>query len=81
MRAVQDHWEHFEHGADVGVCGISSTKAGAFGRAVLALTAVETDPAQVQPCRVIELDCQAADDELLLTRKEARLAPLVCIKG
>jgi tRNA nucleotidyltransferase (CCA-adding enzyme) len=66
--AVQDHWEHFEHGADVGVRGIASTKAGAFEQAALALTAVVTDPARVQPRCAIELECRAADDELLLAR-------------
>lgn len=66
--ARHDHWEHFEHGADVGVRGIASTKAGAFEQAALALTAVVTDPAQVQPRRAVEIECRAADDELLLAR-------------
>lgn len=65
---MRDHWEHFEHGADVGVRGIASTKAGAFEQAALALTAVVTDPKQVQPRRAVEIECRAADDELLLAR-------------
>ena len=37
-------WEHFEHGADVGVRGIGPTPASAFEQAALALTAVITEP-------------------------------------
>ena len=61
-----DHWEHFEHGADIGVRGIASTKAGAFEQAALALTAVVTDPVGVVPCLRVDIDCRAPDDELLL---------------
>ena len=61
-----DHWEHFEHGADIGVRGIASTKAGAFEQAALALTAVVTDPAGVVPRLRVDIDCRAPDDELLL---------------
>jgi len=63
---MQDHWEHFEHGADVGVRGIASSKAGAFEQAALALTAVVTDPGLVVSRRAVEIRCEAADDELLL---------------
>ena len=41
-------WQHFHHGADVGVRGIGSTLAQAFEQAALALTAVVTDPATVK---------------------------------
>ena len=43
------YWEHFPHGADVGVRGVAPTRAGAFEQAALALTAVVTDPAPVRP--------------------------------
>ena len=59
-------WEHFEHGADIGVRGLAPTKAGAFEQAALALTAVITDPARVEPKQPVALECEAADDELLL---------------
>lgn len=65
---MQDRWEHFEHGADIGVRGIASTKSGAFEQAALALTAVVTDPKRVEPCRAVEIVCRAADEELLLAR-------------
>jgi len=59
-------WEHFEHGADVGVRGIAPTKSGAFEQAALALTAVVTDPARVDACEAVTIECEAGDDELLL---------------
>lgn len=63
---VQTRWEHFEHGADVGVRGCGATKAEAFEQAALALTAVVADPAAVRPLERVELACEAPDDELLL---------------
>jgi len=71
VSAVQDHWKRFEQGAEAGV----------FEQAALVLTAMVTGPAQLQLRRAIELECRASDDELLLARKVARLAPRVCIKG
>ena len=59
-------WEHFEHGADIGVRGIAPTRAGAFEQAALALTAVLTDPRAVRPAQAVEIACEAPDDELLL---------------
>jgi len=60
------HWEHFEHGADIGVRGLAPTKAGAFEQAALALTAAVTDPAGVSPRESVAIVCEAPDDELLL---------------
>lgn len=62
----EGRWEHFEHGADIGVRGIAPTRAGAFEQAALALTAVLTDPREVRPAQAVEIDCEAPDDELLL---------------
>jgi len=59
-------WEHFEHGADVGVRGLGATKAQAFEQAALALTAVIADPSTVQPLDRVAVSCEAPDDELLL---------------
>jgi tRNA nucleotidyltransferase (CCA-adding enzyme) len=59
-------WEHFAHGADIGVRGRGPTAAAAFEQAALALTAVVTDPARVRPVESVPLRCQAADLELLL---------------
>ncbi|HET7365157.1 MAG TPA: archease [Burkholderiales bacterium] len=59
-------WEHYEHGADIGVRGYGWSKAEAFEHAALALTAVVTDPALVGEFDVVELECEAPDDDLLL---------------
>jgi tRNA nucleotidyltransferase (CCA-adding enzyme) len=63
---MQEHWEHYEHGADIGVRGYGPTKARAFEQAALALTAVITDPVGVQAQEAVQLRCEAPDDELLL---------------
>lgn len=62
----RDRWEHFEHGADVGVRGIAASLSGAFEQAALALTAVVVDPSSVAERRRIEVECEAPDLELLL---------------
>ena len=59
-------WEHFEHGADVGVRGIGDSKAEAFAQAALAMTAAVTDPALVRALEPVELRCKAPVDDLLL---------------
>lgn len=63
---MHDHWEHFEHGADIGVRGLGATKAAAFEQAALALTAVITDPQRVAATETVRIHCEAPDDELLL---------------
>jgi len=60
------NWEHFEHGADIGVRGCGATLAAAFAQAACALTAVVTDPDAVSARQAIEIQCAAPDDELLL---------------
>jgi SHS2 domain-containing protein len=59
-------WEHFDHGADIGVRGWGLTKAAAFEQAALALTAVVTDPQCVAGRDTVHISCEADDDELLL---------------
>lgn len=58
-------WEHFDHGADIGVRGIGCTAAQAFEQAALALTAVVTDPTTVQLREVRHVECEAVDLEAL----------------
>lgn len=60
------YWEHFPHGADMGVRGIGDSKEQAFEQAALALTAVITDPHTVAPAACVEVACEAPDDEFLL---------------
>jgi tRNA nucleotidyltransferase (CCA-adding enzyme) len=59
-------WEHFQHGADIGIRGIGPTKEQAFRQAAMALTAVITDPARVALTREVSVECEAPDDEILL---------------
>ena len=59
-------WEHYEHGADIGVRGFGATKAQAFEQAALAMTAVAVDPVAVEPRERVAICCEAPDDELLL---------------
>ena len=59
-------WEHFDHGADIGVRGWGRTRAEAFEQAALALTAVVADPASLTPVTPVAIRCEAPDDELLL---------------
>lgn len=63
---MNDQWEHFEHGADIGVRGFATTKAGAFEQAALALMAVITEPGRVAAHDRVAIDCEAMDDEVLL---------------
>lgn len=59
------HWELFPHGADVGVRGVAATKAAAFEQAALATTAAVTDPELVRPLTLVQVTCEAPDNELL----------------
>jgi SHS2 domain-containing protein len=60
------NWDHFRHGADIGLIGTGTDKARAFEAIALALTAVVTDPDKVAATETIELRCTAPSDELLL---------------
>ncbi len=60
------YWEHFSHEADMGVRGAGASKEEAFEQAALALTAVITDPKNIQPVTAVEFICEAPDDEVLL---------------
>ena len=59
-------WLHLPHMADIGLQGNGASLAEAFEQAALALTAVVTDPARVQPNTAINVSCSAVDRELLL---------------
>jgi tRNA nucleotidyltransferase (CCA-adding enzyme) len=59
-------WEHFAHGADIGIRGRGETRDRAFAEAARALTAVATDPDSVVPRLAVQIRCRAPDPELLL---------------
>lgn len=67
LREGAGRWEHFPHGADVGVRGFGADMAEAFEQAALALTAVVTNPVSVAAEQAVRLSCRAPDRELLLT--------------
>lgn len=59
-------WEHFAHGADLGVRGYGRTLAEAFEQTALALAAAVVDPGTVRAVDTAEIHCEAPDPELLL---------------
>lgn len=59
-------WQHFAHGADIGIRGRGATPAEAFAQAAIALTAVVTDPGLVRPQVAVQMQCQAPGLEMLL---------------
>jgi len=63
---VTARWEHYEHGADIGVRGYGETLAAAFEQAALAMTAVIADPSGIDPREAVDIECEAPDPELLL---------------
>jgi SHS2 domain-containing protein len=60
------NWEHFPHGADIGVRGRGGSLTVAFEQAALALTAVVTDPDVVEANELVEIRCEAPNLEVLL---------------
>ncbi len=58
-------WEHFPHGADIGLRGFGATPEEAFEQAAYALTAAVTST-DVAPKIAVEISCEAPDAELLL---------------
>ncbi len=63
---MKGRWEHFEHEADIGVRGFGETREEAFVQAALAMVAVVSDPATVRPTERVDIECESADEELLL---------------
>jgi len=60
-------WEHFPHGADIGIRGIGASLNEAFEQAGIALVAVITDPGMVGAKASVAIRCEAPDYEVLLT--------------
>ena len=63
--AIDGRYELFAHEADIGIRGWGSTKAVAFAQAALGLTAVVTDPAEVNACTSVAIECAAPNDVTL----------------
>ena len=60
------HWEHYGHGADIGVRGVGPTMEAAFEQAAVALAGVITDPSSVEARQEVTIECQAPNPEVLL---------------
>jgi tRNA nucleotidyltransferase (CCA-adding enzyme) len=58
-------WEHFSHGADIGVRGFGASVEEAFEQAAVGLTAVVADVSKVGQKETIHARCSAPDLELL----------------
>ncbi|HXY57521.1 MAG TPA: archease [Methylocystis sp.] len=59
-------WEHFAHGADIGVRGFGPTQAEAFAQAARAMCAAIVDPKDVRPDQTIEIEAEAPSADVLL---------------
>jgi tRNA nucleotidyltransferase (CCA-adding enzyme) len=57
-------WQHFPHGADLGVCGWGPTIEASFEEAAKAMTAAITTAA-VRPTTRVDVECKSANPELL----------------
>lgn len=58
-------WEHFHHQADIGVRGIGNSMAEAFEEGAVGLMAVMCQRDTVEAKNEIQIECEAADVELL----------------
>ena len=67
VSAAENHWEHFSHVADIGIRGYGKTLEQAFQQTAIAMTAVVCNPAAVKPEIPVRFECDAPDQELLLT--------------
>jgi SHS2 domain-containing protein len=63
--APAPEWRHFDHAADMGICGSGPSLAEAFEQAALGLTAIVTD-AGIDDSICTEIRCRAPDPEYLL---------------
>jgi SHS2 domain-containing protein len=60
------HWEHFPHGADIGLRGRGATLGAALAAVATALAAVVTDPAGIAPRVPVQVRCSAPTPDFLL---------------
>lgn len=59
-------WEHFAHGADMGIRGRGPTLASAFEQSALAMMAVITNIESIMPRECVTIACEAPEPDLLL---------------
>lgn len=59
-------WEHFAHGADIGIRGVGPSIDAAFEQVALALTAVATDPSRIESRASVDVSCDSPNPDDLL---------------
>jgi len=59
-------WEHFEHGADIGIRGYGSTLNLAFEQCAIALTSVVCKLETISATECLSLECNAESYDFLL---------------
>ena len=74
-------WEHFAHGADIGVRGFGRSVEQAFEQAATALSAVVADLSTIRPSETIEVECDAPDLDLLLVSWLDRIIYEMAVRG
>lgn len=63
---MEARWEHFSHGADIGLRATAEDRAALFAAIARAMTATITDLESIEPVEEVTVECAAPDDELLL---------------
>ncbi|MBZ5637060.1 MAG: archease, partial [Acidobacteriia bacterium] len=66
QETVEARWEHYAHGADIGVRGIGRSMTEAFEQAAVALAGVITDHSRVKARQDVTIECEAPNPEVLL---------------
>lgn len=59
------NWQHFSHGADIGVGGCGPTRDAAFEQAAIALVSVICDISDVAAGQRVDVQCSAPNDDFL----------------
>jgi len=59
-------WEHFPHGADIGIRGFGASESEACEQAALAMVAAIVDPATVRHEQTVDIELEAPSLEILL---------------
>lgn len=62
---TKKNWEHFSHGADVGVRGIGKNVEEAFEMGAQALTMIVAEEHEIKSTESLEIQCHAPNLEIL----------------
>lgn len=63
---IEARAEHFSHDADIGIRGTGPTREAAFEQAAIALSAVVVDISAIRLTEMVDIECAAPRDDLLL---------------